>query len=351
MTVDTTAGGGAVAVPTDDDLLNVGLDDVGVGDVIIPRLVIQHKTATFQDNLSKAEYPTLKVILLGLVKQRIFWDDEVDDGDKPKCKSPDFDHGFPNVDPATKVEKQFPWAESNFDPGQFPAENGLNQLVTLPCPTCIFKEWDKTAPNGKTWKQPPCNEQHTYPLLYSPDEGESWQPALLTVQRTGIKPSRQYISSFAQAKTPMFTVFTEIGLTLQKRGQVDYSVPTFKRGEPTSRDAWMEYANQYRAIREFIRQPPRRLDEDEAAPVPEAEAANVNAAPSTPPAADPTPAPAAQPAAPAPAAAAPAAPPAPPAAPAPPAQPAAPAPAPAPAAAAAPAAAPAATADEDDLPF
>lgn len=329
MTVDTTAGSGAVA-PYDEDLASVGLEDVGVGDVIIPRLRIDHAEGVFEDNLSKARYGTLKVILLGLVKQRIFWDDEVDEGDRPKCKSPDFVHGFPNVDPETKKDKQFPWDLSNFAPGDFPTESGLNGQVTLPCESCIFKEWDKQG-----WKNPPCNEQHTYPLLYSPDDGTSWQPALLTVQRTGIKPSRQYLSSFVQAKTPTFTVFTEIGLTQQSRGTVRYSVPWFRRGEQTDRSSWTEYANQYRAIRDFIRQPPRRQDDEDGTPV--AEDANANAAPAATPA-------------PAPAAAAPA-PPVPPAAPAPPAQPAAPAPAPAPAVVPV-AAAPAAAAPADDeLPF
>jgi hypothetical protein len=327
MTV-ATPGGGEVAV-YDEDLASVGLEDVGVGDVVIPRLQIQHKEGTFLDNLSKATFASLKVVLLGLVKQRIMWDDEVNEGDRPKCKSPDFEHGFPNVnyDGKTPPGKQFDWKVSNFNPEDYPAENGLNGLVTLPCTNCIFKEWDKGD-----WKQPPCSEQHTYPLLYSPDEGASWQPALLTVQRTGIKPSRQYISSFAQAKTPMFTVFTEIGLTQQKRGSVDYSVPWFKRHEATDRNAWPEFASQYRAIREFIRQPPRRLDEEETVSTD----SNVNTAPA--PAAGPTP-PATPPAPPA----APAAPPAAPAAPAQPTAPAAEAPTPAPVAAAAD--------GDDDLPF
>lgn len=341
MTVVPTEGGGAVAA-YDPDLAATGLEDIGVGDVIIPRLTIKHNDGLFEDNLSKATFGTLKVVLLGLVKQRIMWDDEVDEGDKPKCKSPDFEHGFPNNDPTVRADKQFPWAQSNFDPANFPAESGLNGLVTLPCASCIFKEWDKGD-----WKQPPCNEQHTFPLLYSPDEGESWQPALLTVQRTGIKPSRQYISSFAQAKTPMFTVFTEISLTQQSRGTVRYCVPTFKRSETTDRNAWGTFAEQYRQIRDFIRQPPRRQEEDEGTPVAPDE--NVNAVPAAPaPAAAPAPTPA-PPAAP-PAAPAPPAPPAPPAAPAPaaavPAPVAEPAPAPVPAAvAAAPAAA------DDDLPF
>ena len=121
MTVDTTSGGSVV--PYDDS--NVGLEDVGVGDVVIPRLRIVHDEAMFEDNLSKAKFSTMKVVLLGLVKQRIFWDDNVEDDDKPLCKSPDFEHGFPNVDPGQR--KTFPWAKSNFTCRRLPAR-WLDQL-------------------------------------------------------------------------------------------------------------------------------------------------------------------------------------------------------------------------------
>lgn len=330
MTVTPVDGGGVVA-PYDAEIANVGLEDIGVGDVVIPRLQIDHPKGVFRDNLSKAEYDKLTVILLGLVKQRVMFDDDVKDGDKPQCKSPDFEHGFPNMnlDGAQRKETWFPWDKSNFEPGNFPAENGLNGLVTLPCATCIFNQWDKGD-----WKQPPCAEQHTYPLMYSPDNGESWVPALLTVQKTGIKPSRQYISSFAQSKTPTFTVFTEITLQQFSRGTVTYSVPIFKRNGPTDRNEWNEYATQYRAIREFIRQPPRRSDEDDATPDVQPDT-NENA----PPAAAAAPAPVPPP------------PPAQPVAPAAPAQPAQPQPVAAAVTAAPAAATPAAPADDDDLPF
>ena len=95
MTVEPHAGSGALANP--DDFGDVGLEDVGVGDVIIPRLRIVHDEAVFENNLTKDRYETLDVILLGLAKQRIMWDDEVGEGDKPMCKSPDFEHGFPLV--------------------------------------------------------------------------------------------------------------------------------------------------------------------------------------------------------------------------------------------------------------
>lgn len=264
MTVQVPEPGGSVAVP--DEFNNIGLEDVGATDVVIPRIGIVHKEARFKNNLSGEEFETLNAIVLGLVKQRIMWPEVVDEGDKPMCKSPDFTNGFPNLDTEnTPKDKRFPADKSNFNLADFPAEKGLNGLVTLPCQNCIFSQWDKGD-----WKQPPCSEQHTYPLLYTMDpveairEGEAnWMPALFTTQRTGIRPSRTFISSFAQSKTPMFTVHTEITLELNKRGSVEYSVPKFKRGGQTDRGMWGEYGEQMRTIREFIRTPPRNYDEDE----------------------------------------------------------------------------------------
>lgn len=281
MTVDTTAGSGSEVEPYEFDDA-VGLEDIGVTDVVIPRLQIVHADGVFMDNLSKNVYPSLKVILLGMVKQRIMWDDKIDEGDRPQCKSTDFINGFPQMRDDIPKRKQFPWERSNFSPENFKPEDGLNNMVTLPCGSCIFKDWDKGD-----WKTPPCNEQHTYPLLYSPDgDPENLIPALFTTQRTGIKPSRTYISSFAQTKTPLFTVFTELTLTQQSRGINKYSVPNFKRLEQTDRGGWSEYANQLRSIREFIRQPPRSPKDDEPtsdapAEVAEAATAEVSAASSS----------------------------------------------------------------------
>jgi hypothetical protein len=273
----TPSGGGAVA-PYDEDL-NVGLEDIGVGDIVLPRLRIVHDEAKFQDNLSNAEFESIEVILLGLVKQRIMWHPTVEEGDKPQCKSTDFDHGFPNVSDDTKKDKRFPWDKSNFSPEDFPPNPDFNNLVTLPCSSCIFNQWDQGD-----WKVPPCAEQHTYPLLYNTTPGEApenqiWQPALLSVQKTGIKPSRQYISSFAQSKTAMFTVVTQIDLTLMKRGSVEYSVPKFKKLGSTDRNMWAEYADQLRQIRSFIRQPPRNEDDDYVAESSTESSSNVNTPP------------------------------------------------------------------------
>jgi len=274
-----------------------GLEDVEASDVILPRIQLDHKNAIFRDNLSKAEFEELDVVILGLIKQRIFWADDTDDGDKPLCKSPDFGNGFPNVRDDTPRDKQFPWNLSNFRPEDFPpgGATSINGLVTLPCDSCIFKEWDKG-----NWKVPPCAEQHTYAVLYlsnpdDPPEDARWTSALVTFQKTGIKPSKQYISSFVQAGQPMFTVRTRITLNALKRGTVEYATPSFRKMEATDKDFWPNYGDQFRNIRDFVRQAPRALDEEDYTVAP---ASNVNAAPQAAAPPTPPPAPAAAPPAP-----------------------------------------------------
>lgn len=333
MTVDVPGNDGTVQPYDPNNLAGLGLEDIGASDITLPRIQINHKQGTFKNNLSGEEFPVLRAVILGVVKQRIMWDKVVDEGDKPQCKSPDFGSGFPNMglDGKTPAAKQFPWAKSNFNPEDFPAERGENGLVTLPCASCIFKEWDKGD-----WKQPPCSEQHTYPLLYQTEDG-GLMPALFSVQKTGIKPSRTYLNVFIQSKQPMFTCFTEVTLTQQSRGTVDFSVPRFIKKEPTDQTTWGEFGQQYVSIREFIRQPPRRQDEEGDEPTTPSD--NTNTAP-TPTPAPAAPAPVVQPAAPtvqAPAATAPAV--------AAPVSPASPSPATSTSAPATPAA------EDDDLPF
>lgn len=251
---------------------NVGMEDIEAGDLIIPRLQIDHKKNVFRNNLTKEEFPQLTVVLLGLVKQRIMWDRKVEEGDRPQCKSPDFDSGYPNVREDAPRRIQFPWHESNFNKEDHVQADGT---IQLPCASCNFKEWRKD-PNDGSNISPPCNEQHTYPLEYSADGGETWVTALVTFQRTGIKPSKQYMSSFAQSNLPFFTSYTDLSLQHLQRGQTDYSVPVFKLGGPTDQAKWGEYAEKYMQIRTFARAAPRQ-NTDDAATEP---SSNVNTAPS-----------------------------------------------------------------------
>lgn len=365
MTVSTHESG-ALANP--DDFGDLGLEDVDAGDLVLPRIQINHDDATFVNSLTKEEFPALTVVILGLIKQRIMWPPKLEDDSKPRCKSPDNTHGFPNLSTTQPKRNLFPWSESNFERENLaevqiaPGENRLypngwdsNGHLVLECEKCVFATWGKDE-DGK--RVPPlCSEQHTYPLHYlkeNVDEdgntSHEWVAALFTVQRSSIKNSRAFINGFAQAKKPFFTQYVGLTLTMESRGKNEYAVPNFKvMPDPSDRSMWVEYGNQLRSIRDFTRAAPRKSDDDPAdMPTP---GANENTPPAAQPEPDPEPAPATPPAPPAPAQ--PPAPPQPPAASTPPAPPKPPAP-PAPSSPPQPAAAaPASTepTDPNELPF
>lgn len=227
-----------------------GLEDFSVEDQVMPRLQIVHKEAKFEDSLSGMKYDELNVILLGLIKQRIMWAVDVDDGDQPLCKSYDFKTGHPN-------QKEFPWNETPFSQGD----------EELSCSSCPLKEWGSHPQRDTPW----CSEQHTLPLLMLDEDGTPVAPALFSLQRSGIKPSRNYLSSFAQKQRPLFTVVTRLTLVAQSRGSVDYAVPKFQAGDATDTSLWRDFAEHYKTIKAYITTPPQGGDtssesEGDAAP-------------------------------------------------------------------------------------
>lgn len=235
------------------DLGDVGLEDVSASDIQMPRIQLLHDTGKFRDASTGVELDSLECVILGLVKQRIMWDTEVDEGDKPQCKSPNHTHGYPQMRTDIPARKQFPWSKSNFDPKDFPVTDGQ---IVLPCDSCVFANW------GADKSKPPCSEQYTFALYYRDAEGEM-RPGLLSLQRSGMKPAKVYTGTFAAAKQPMFTVWTRISLTLESRGKVTYSVPKFTKGELSDRHEWPGFAEQYRSVREFLHQAPRPATKEE----------------------------------------------------------------------------------------
>lgn len=240
-------------VPQDYD---TGLEQFGMEDAVIPRLSIVHKEQEFKDSLTNEQFPKIKTIILGLQKQRVLFHHIVDDGDVPMCKSANFETGFPNVDEDVKKDKRFPWDKSGFDPSDYPPDE--NGLIRLPCSGCQLKEWG-SHPDGK---KPYCAEQFTLPILYDPRETDEWVPALITFQKTSLKPLKSYITSFARSKSAAFQAITEISLTAEKRGSNEYSVPIFKRIGDTDEENWREFSTNFRSMRDFLTADPGSRDED-----------------------------------------------------------------------------------------
>ena len=257
MTVDVHSS--SPATPW-GDLGDVGLEDASAADIQMPRIQIVHEEGVFKDASTGEKVATLDCVILGLIKQRIMWDSQVDEGDRPQCKSPDFEHGYPQMRTDIPTRKQFPWDKSNFNKADFPP-NDDGQIV-LPCESCKLKDWGKERTD-----KPLCSEQYTYGLYYR-DANGVMRPGLLSLQRSGIKAARTYTGTFAAARQPMFTVWTSITLRQESRGKVIYAVPTFAKGGTSDASEWQNYAEQYRGLRDLLRAAPRaatkEADEAEA---------------------------------------------------------------------------------------
>lgn len=279
-----------------------GLEDFGTEDRVMPMLRINHQNAKFVDALSNQEYDSLDVILLGLVKQRVLWPAQMkaeEDSEPPLCRSYNFKEGHPArpeiLANGTEYDR-FPWDATQFTKGE---------SEILPCTQCPLKDWGSHPTRDAPW----CSEQHTFALVI-PQEDGNMVPCLFQIQRSGLKPSRQYLSSFANANQPLFTVHTKITLEAKKMGSNPFAVPKFSRSGAVDEGYFPEFSTMYRNIREYL-QTPRTRDEDEAddgmtteVQTPVAQAPQQAPTPPAPAA----PAPAAEQAAPAPQQAAPAAP-------------------------------------------
>lgn len=255
-------------LPAMPDNFGTGLEEFQDSDAVIPRLSIVHKEARFKDNLTGEEFDSIEIIPLGLVRQRVLWHPDVDDGDQPMCKSTNNEIGHPNTD--APKDKRFPWEKAGFNPVDHPPQP--DGLIDLPCAGCQLKEWG-THPNGKS---PYCTEQWVLPVLYRESGVEdTFAPAIFTLQRSGVKAIRAYLTPFQKSGNPAFLHVATVKLELNKRGQVDYSTPKFSKGPATDQAEWPSYATQFMQISEFLK---RRPVTDEAAPV-EAGTNNANTGP------------------------------------------------------------------------
>lgn len=218
-----------------DSELPVGLESVSASDIALAMIRIDHKTGTFVDSLSGETYPELNCVLLGLLKQRVLWDAELDTQTGPLCKSRDANVGEPR--------DNFPWTEFN-------AKNGTVHMVepqTILCETCPFAQWGSHPKNKTSW----CTAQYTFPVIIGDAERVS---GLLTFQRSGLSPTQRYITAFVRDSLPFFAYRTKITLEGAKNGAVTYYTPKFSRGEPINDlQKFHEWAEQYTAIKDSIR--------------------------------------------------------------------------------------------------
>lgn len=242
------------AVPTE----YTGLEDLDPNEVQIPRIKIVHPHAVFQDGITGEEFPVLNGVLLGMVMQRTMWPKEVQSDTRPMCKSNDAALGYPNMD-SSNTDDHFPWNEAvGLNPTQM--EKDAAGRVMIPCAACPFSKWTGTKQKPKP---PRCAEVHTYPVMYSSEEGGPIDRAgIVSFKGSGIRPSKAFLKGFAAAKRAVYTSYASIKLRQEERGMVKYAVPEFSKGGSVPEAEWPAYQEELKGLREFLREAPRSNSDD-----------------------------------------------------------------------------------------
>lgn len=231
-------------------MYDTGLDDLTPEDLTVPRIKINHKMGVFEESGTNEQFSELYCVMLGLVRQRVLFHHNVEDGDVPICKSVEFQVGYPNVDPERKPKFNFPWELARLNPADFPPNQ--DGLIALPCEGCHLKEWG-SHPTGE---KPYCSEQFTMPLYYARTleelQAEEYGSALISFQKTGVPPCKKYLSGFQQKKVGAYTKYTRITLRQLARGNTEYSVPVFTSVGDTPTSNFQGYSENFAAIRTFL---------------------------------------------------------------------------------------------------
>jgi hypothetical protein len=238
-----------------DDGTPVGLEDVMDERLGLPRLNIIQQIpqaeaigrkadvlGQFYLNLSQEVKPEIEAILLGIVKQRVWWpefDQSKKDDAEPICRSINF------ITPDQKY----------IDAGTAPCSL---------CENCPKAQWDRERD-----LPPECSELKN---LIGVDRGGI--PFNFQAQKTSLSPLNDYQKVFVVRRKPMFSTWTR--LTTKSAG--NYYVPQFQAlPEPVPQAQQVELAEMYKSFRAMLLSP--RHDDAQAADQPS----------------DPTPAPTAQP--------------------------------------------------------
>lgn len=247
-----------------------GLDDVQSSDLTMPIFRLDHEKMKLVDGLTNQEFDSLSVIALGVVKARIMWPAEPGvAGEGPVCRAYDLDTGHPDPDKWTKVVL----SASGFDRAAVEAGD-------LPCANCNLKEWGSHPKGDGPW----CNEQWTTPILVLNEDG-GFMPALISHQRTGIKPLRNYITGFVGRSKPLYTARTILSVIAAKKGTAEYATLKWQLAEESDPGEWANYSAHFASIRTFLTTPRKSRAEHDAEKSTETSAnpANANTPPETPP--------------------------------------------------------------------
>lgn len=205
----TTAPGNAMATGP----IETGLEELGAGDLIIPRLSITQPTTPdianeqqgkFCVNITGDYQDTMRVALIKLSKSRILFPEKYKRDNDPLCRSHDFKM------PANDIPNSEPMAASC---GLIPGDKKKH--------VCEYANWgaDNTPPR--------CQE--TWNLLIV--DINTYMPMWFSVKSTALKPLRKIVSAVSmicQAKRlPMWSLGFDMAIEKTTNDSGTFYIPTF----------------------------------------------------------------------------------------------------------------------------
>lgn len=210
-----------------------------IGDVTyLPRININHAdgTLSFNDEVVHRDVQR-EIIVLGLVQQRAMSKSK-EKFSEIVCKSIDFREGKPLPG--------FPWEDSNFT-----EEDGSSGME---CAACPFSHWTTVPGSPRGSGAPRCTERFVLPTLVANEFG-LLRLGVLTLQKSSVKPAREYLKAFSKLGKPSYFYRTDLRLNVNLGSNFKYTTPDFRRGEITP-ETWLpELSLALAKAKSFLSQP------------------------------------------------------------------------------------------------
>lgn len=255
MTTELTTTNGNL--PAANDQFETGLEALGQGDVIIPRLTITQPTTPdisadnvgkFCINITGDYYAAMHLCCLKLAKGRLLWPAEYSKDNEPLCRSHDF------INPANDIEGATPMCHTcTIIPGTKDEHH------------CPYANWG-TDKKGKIIP-PRCQEVWNMLVL----DLETYMPMFLSLKSTSIKPLRKLFSAISilskAKKIPMWGWSFKAELKLENYDKGKAYVPIFSSPSALSAEEVFSMAD----IRQQLAGVSLRSEEKQDTPPPAAQ--------------------------------------------------------------------------------
>jgi hypothetical protein len=204
---------------------------------------------------------SLDVIILGLVRQREYWQGEAGSR-RMACESVDYEIGYARAN-------TFDYDAAGFDRRNYPGPPS-GEIVKLKCEDCQLRKWqEKATGSGRT--PPPCSSTWMLPIVLAPTPIEdrvdllklpfsknnlTKSVKLMPVKFSSQRSLEKYLTPFRDSKTAAYTVRTRISLSRREKDGRRFSDAAFEQLDKVGGATYPDLSEALRTMREYLTEPP-----------------------------------------------------------------------------------------------